>query len=155
MSTPPLPLEHEDLLLSIDCGTQSVRALLFDPRGTLVAKSQVALEDYVIPRPGWMEHDVDAFWGACAAACRQLWVGHPEWRVAVRGVGVTTQRGTIMPVDKRVPRRLTNSAGSAAALSVGRTASQADRASSALPPTGTRRILLRLPSTVTSPCSTE
>ncbi|HEX7637804.1 MAG TPA: FGGY-family carbohydrate kinase [Burkholderiaceae bacterium] len=96
-----MPLEHEDLLLSIDCGTQSVRALLFDPRGTLVAKSQVALEDYVIPRPGWMEHDVDAFWGACAAACRQLWVGHPEWRVAVRGVGVTTQRGTIMPVDKR------------------------------------------------------
>ena len=48
----------DDLLLSIDCGTQSARALLFDPRGQLVAKSQVALDDYVVEQPGWMAHDV-------------------------------------------------------------------------------------------------
>jgi len=91
----------DDLLLSIDCGTQSVRALLFDLRGELVARSQVALDGYVVPRPGWMEHDVDAFWGACAQACRALWVDHPERRVALRGVSATTQRGTLMCVDKR------------------------------------------------------
>ena len=98
-SLPPDPAS--DLLLSIDCGTQSVRALLFDLRGHLVGKSQVELNDYVVARPGWLEHDPDGFWAAAAQACRQLWEGRPEWRVAVRGVAVTTQRGTIMPVDKR------------------------------------------------------
>ena len=89
----------DDLLLSIDCGTQSTRALLFDPNGNLVAKAQVALDDYVIDRPGWMSHDVDGFWAACARACRQLWADRPELAAQVRGVSVTTQRGTIMPVD--------------------------------------------------------
>ena len=88
----------DDLLLSIDCGTQSVRALLFDVRGNLVAKSQLALDGYVVERPGWMTHDADGFWDACAAACRRLWDDGPQWRAAVRGVSVTTQRGTIMPI---------------------------------------------------------
>jgi sugar (pentulose or hexulose) kinase len=89
----------DDLFLSIDCGTQSARALLFDPRGNLVAKSQVALDDYVVERPGWLAHDVEGFWAACARACRQLWAERPELAARVRGVGVTTQRGTIMPID--------------------------------------------------------
>jgi len=89
----------DDLLLSIDCGTQSTRALLFDPNGNLVAKSQVVLDDYVVERPGWMSHDVEGFWLACARACRLLWLDHPEKAARVRGVSVTTQRGTIMPVD--------------------------------------------------------
>ena len=88
----------DDLLLSIDCGTQSARALLFDAFGNLVAKSQVALDDYVVDQPGWMSHDVDGFWAACARACRQLWLDRPELAAAVRGVTVTTQRGTIMPI---------------------------------------------------------
>ena len=89
----------DDLLLSIDCGTQSTRALLFDPRGQLVAKAQLALDDYVVEQPGWMSHDVDGFWDACARACRQLWAEHPGFAERVRGVTVTTQRGTIMPID--------------------------------------------------------
>jgi sugar (pentulose or hexulose) kinase len=101
MTDTPAPGAADDLLLSIDCGTQSVRALLFDLRGNLVGKSQVNLDAYVVAQPGWLEHDADGFWAATAQACRQLWDGHPEWRVAVRGVAVTTQRGTIMPVDKR------------------------------------------------------
>ncbi len=89
----------DDLLLAIDCGTQSARALLFDLRGNLVAKSQVALDDYVVEQPGWLAHDVEGFWAACARACRQLWLERPELAAAVRGVTVTTQRGTIMPID--------------------------------------------------------
>ena len=33
-------------LLAIDCGTQSVRALLFNPRGDLLAKARVPIEPY-------------------------------------------------------------------------------------------------------------
>ena len=89
----------DDLLLAIDCGTQSVRALLFDANGELVAKSQLRLDDYVVPEPGWLEHDVEGFWNAAAHACQQLWRTHASLRDAVRGVAVTTQRGTVMPID--------------------------------------------------------
>ncbi len=89
----------DELLLAIDCGTQSVRALLFDPSGELVARAQVALNGYVAAQAGRLEHDGDAFWTATAEACQQLWRDRPELRGAVRGAAVTTQRGTLVPID--------------------------------------------------------
>jgi len=88
-----------DLLLSIDCGTQSVRALLFDVAGDLVGRAQEPLRGYRLPEPGWLEHDGDGFWQAAARCCLALWTQDRGWRDAVRGVAVTTQRGTIVPVD--------------------------------------------------------
>jgi sugar (pentulose or hexulose) kinase len=99
MTTPATPVDAPPLLLSLDCGTQSVRALLFDLEGRLVAKSQRALDDYRHPQPGWMEHEAESFWRATAEACRALWADHAALKPAVRGVSVTTQRGTMMPVD--------------------------------------------------------
>lgn len=89
----------DELLLALDCGTQSVRALLFDLAGNLVASAREAFPDYQSPQPGWHQHDGDAFWLAAARCCQRLWVEHPARRVAVRGVAVTTQRGSLVPVD--------------------------------------------------------
>jgi sugar (pentulose or hexulose) kinase len=86
----------KDLLLAIDNGTQSVRALLFDPAGDLVAKSRVVLDGYVVAHPGWHEHDAESFWTHASAACMQLWAEHPELRERVAGVVATTQRGTVV-----------------------------------------------------------
>lgn len=91
--------EREDLLLAIDCGTQSVRALLFDPHGRLVGVGKRPLRDYHVPRPGWHEHDGELFWQSAAQACQELWAENAHWRESVRGVAVTTQRATIMPTD--------------------------------------------------------
>lgn len=41
-----------DLLLVIDQGTQSVRAMVFDLRGQLQAKSQVHIRPYYSRQPG-------------------------------------------------------------------------------------------------------
>ena len=46
-----------DHALAIDVGTQSVRAILFDPSGNLVAMGRVPIEPYVSPQPGWAEQD--------------------------------------------------------------------------------------------------
>jgi len=89
---------NDALLLAIDCGTQSVRALLFDLQGNLVAKSQIGLDGYTVPQPGWHEYDADALWQSAAKACQQLWQTHGPQRARVRGVAVTTQRGTILPI---------------------------------------------------------
>lgn len=87
-------------LLSIDNGTQSVRALLFDLAGNLVARTQVHLQAYFSDHPGWAEHDADGYWRAVGVACQRLWAAHPEMRAHVKGVAVTTQRGTVINVDK-------------------------------------------------------
>ncbi|MDT9001482.1 FGGY-family carbohydrate kinase [Paucibacter sp. APW11] len=89
----------DELLLAIDCGTQSVRALLIDARGQIVAKCQQAFDDYQSHQEGWLEHDAEGFWTAASAVCRGLWVQHAALKSAVKGVVVTTQRGTVVPVD--------------------------------------------------------
>ncbi|QGZ38754.1 FGGY-family carbohydrate kinase [Pseudoduganella flava] len=89
----------ESCLLAIDNGTQSVRALLFDLAGNLLAKSQVPLQPYFAIQPGWAEHDAEGYWQAVCTACRQLWEAEPALRARVAGVAVTTQRGTVVNVD--------------------------------------------------------
>jgi sugar (pentulose or hexulose) kinase len=89
----PMP---EPTILAIDNGTQSVRALLFDLRGNLVAKAQVPLEAYYSTQPGWAEHDPEGYWDAVCRACQELWIQPGVDRAAVQGVAVTTQRGTVV-----------------------------------------------------------
>jgi sugar (pentulose or hexulose) kinase len=76
-----------------------VRALLVDLHGHIVAKCQGALGGYVCIHPGWMEHDADAFWSATAGVCQGLWQEHAALRPRIRGLAVTTQRGTLVPLD--------------------------------------------------------
>jgi sugar (pentulose or hexulose) kinase len=86
----------EPTILSIDNGTQSVRALLFDLQGNIVAKAQVHLEAYFSEHPGWAEHDPEDYWQAVCTACQRLWAEYPAGRVSVKGVAITTQRGTMI-----------------------------------------------------------
>ena len=88
-------------LLAIDNGTQSVRALLFDLHGNLVDKSQVSIDSYQSPRPGWLENDPDAFWQALCRACQHLWANTSVPSSAVAGVVITTQRATTIALDKQ------------------------------------------------------
>jgi glycerol kinase len=50
-----------DLFLALDQGTQSVRAMLFDVDGQLVAKSQQYIEPYFSEHPNWAEQHATYF----------------------------------------------------------------------------------------------
>lgn len=95
-----------DLILAIDNGTQSVRALAFDLQGNLLAKARIPIEPYVAPQPGWAENDPDLYWDALCRACQELWVqaeaaGQPtNLRERIAGVALTTQRSTLINVDE-------------------------------------------------------
>jgi sugar (pentulose or hexulose) kinase len=89
----------EAYILSIDNGTQSVRALLFDLSGNLVAKTQVHLEPYYSDQPGWAEHKAEGYWQAVCLACQRLWATTTISKSQIKGVAVTTQRGTVVNVD--------------------------------------------------------
>ncbi len=88
-------------LLSIDNGTQSVRALLFDLDGNLVDKAQVAINSYQSPEPGWMENDPEAFWQYLCQACQLLWTKTAVPKSAIAGMVITTQRGTTIALDRQ------------------------------------------------------
>ncbi|NHZ41479.1 FGGY-family carbohydrate kinase [Massilia aquatica] len=85
-------------ILAIDNGTQSVRAILFDLKGNIVAKAQVHFESYFSEHPGWAEHDPEDYWQSLCRACEQLWRQPGADKAAVAGVAVTTQRGTVINV---------------------------------------------------------
>ena len=88
-------------LLAIDNGTQSVRALLFDLQGHLLAKAQVAIDSYHSPQPGWVENEPEAFWQTLCQACQQLWSSTDIPKSSIAGVVITTQRGTTIALDKQ------------------------------------------------------
>ena len=105
MSIPVTAAPTPDCILAIDHGTQSVRALLFDAQGRLLARASVPMA-YESPQPGWSEQAPEYFWRAVAEACQALWRTSPIPASAVRGVTVTTQRGTVINLDdERRPLR--------------------------------------------------
>ncbi|WP_256717800.1 FGGY-family carbohydrate kinase [Shewanella sp. UCD-KL12] len=92
--------DSQDWILTIDNGTQSVRALLFDLKGNLVAKSQVKLTPYESPNSGWCEQGGEYYWDNVCLACQQLWAQGVD-KSRIRGMSVTTQRGTMLPLDEQ------------------------------------------------------
>ena len=88
-----------DYILAIDNGTQSVRALVFDPCGNLVAKSRVPIEPYFSTAPGLAEQHPDVFWQAVCQACQEIWTMPGVSKDAIRAVALTTQRNTMINVD--------------------------------------------------------
>jgi sugar (pentulose or hexulose) kinase len=75
-----------------------VRALVFDLRGNLVAKSRVPLA-HDTPQPGWAEQDGDSFWDALCRATRTLFANGAVRKDAIKAVALTTQRATLLHVD--------------------------------------------------------
>ena len=87
-------------ILALDCGTQSVRAILFDKKGKLVGKVKQPFNPYVALQPGWAEQDTDIYWDNLAKVCQGLKKEYPkEWNEII-GVSLTTQRDTSVCVDK-------------------------------------------------------
>ncbi len=88
-------------ILAIDCGTQSLRALIFTEKGELAASRKVEYLSYVSPRPGWAEQDPMIYWNSLCLACNRLKADHPDLFQRIAGVGVTAQRSTMINVDAR------------------------------------------------------
>ena len=99
---------NNQTLLSIDCGTQSLRALIFSLTGDLLARAQIEYEPYFSVKPGWAEQDPEIFWDSLCRACRRLQIEEPDHFAAVAGVGVTSQRASMVSVEKNgIPLRPT------------------------------------------------
>ena len=66
----------KDLILSIDVGTQSIRAIVFNAAGDIMARERLEIHPYDSPKPGWAEHDPEYFWLKLAETTGRLAAGH-------------------------------------------------------------------------------
>lgn len=90
-----------NLLLAIDCGTQSLRALVFAPNGQLLEKVKLPYEPYFSNSPGWAEQDAEIYWESLCKACQEIKQRSPKLFSAIAGVAVTAQRNTTIVIDNR------------------------------------------------------
>lgn len=91
----------EGFVLAIDCGTQSVRGLIFDNTGQLLAKEKVEFEPYFSHHPGWAEQHPELYWQSTCEACKRLREKNSGLWERLSGISVTTQRDTGIPVDEK------------------------------------------------------
>lgn len=90
----------KEYVLSIDCGTQSIRALIFDEIGSLVTKEQVKFVPYVSPQAEWAEQDTAVYWDAICEACNNTKKNYPEYFNKIKAVSLAAQRDTVVLLDK-------------------------------------------------------
>ena len=87
------------LILSIDQGTTSSRAMVFDERGDTVAVAQEPVES-TFPAPGWVNQDASAIWETTLRVARQAIERSGHEATEIRGIGITNQRETTILWDR-------------------------------------------------------
>ncbi|MCX7865124.1 MAG: glycerol kinase GlpK [Novosphingobium sp.] len=88
-----------DLILVLDAGTTSTRAIAFDCTGEVVSMAQRELTQHY-PQPGWVEHDAGEIWDRTLACARQA-VTKAGGADRIACIGITNQRETVVAWDRQ------------------------------------------------------
>ena len=89
----------EQLLLSIDQGTTSSRAMLFAKNGQSVHTAQKEFTQH-FPQPGWVEHDAEEIWQTTIDVCRNAIKVASDKNATLVAAGITNQRETTVVWDR-------------------------------------------------------
>jgi glycerol kinase len=88
-----------DYILSIDQGTTSSRAVVFDRAGQVLAMAQREFAQH-FPQPGWVEHDAREIWQSQLAVMQQAMAQANIQASQLRAMGITNQRETTVLWDR-------------------------------------------------------
>jgi glycerol kinase len=91
-------------VLSLDQGTTSSRAVLFDEQSRIVRSEKEEFRQ-IFPRSGWVEHDPTAIWSTQLRTAKQVAMKYTH---KIAGVGVTNQRETTVVWDKHTGKPIHN-----------------------------------------------
>ncbi|RDE34583.1 glycerol kinase [Parageobacillus thermoglucosidasius] len=89
----------EQYILSLDQGTTSSRAILFNQKGEIVHIAQREFKQY-FPKPGWVEHNANEIWGSVLAVIATVLSETSIKPEQVAAIGITNQRETTVVWDK-------------------------------------------------------
>ncbi|HDV6257853.1 TPA: glycerol kinase GlpK [Staphylococcus pseudintermedius] len=94
-------------ILSIDQGTTSSRAILFNEEGEIVGVAQREFKQY-FPKSGWVEHDANEIWSSVLSVMASVLTENNVSANEVKGIGITNQRETTVVWDKETGRPIYN-----------------------------------------------
>lgn len=97
----------ETYILSIDQGTTSSRAILFNKQGAIVFSAQKEFTQY-FPRPGWVEHNANEIWGSVLSVIAEVLSESGIKPEQIAGIGITNQRETTVIWDKETGEPIYN-----------------------------------------------
>ena len=85
----------DPLILSLDQGTTSTRAILFTRDGQPLAEASRPLEQHY-PHDGWVEHDADEIFAASVSVLREVIAAAADRASDIAAIGITNQRETLV-----------------------------------------------------------
>ncbi|MEL6823644.1 MAG: FGGY family carbohydrate kinase, partial [Calditrichota bacterium] len=86
-------------VLTLDQGTTSSRAILFNSAGNIKAMAQQEFQQ-IFPQPGWVEHDANEIWHTQLTVARDALKKAGCTAEDIAGIGITNQRETTLVWDK-------------------------------------------------------
>ena len=93
-------MAEKNYVIAVDSGTQSIRAVLFDAQGNELAIEQAQYDPYFSLQPGWAEQRTEDYWSKFCLVTKGLMAKISIDPEAIAGLGITTQRNTVIPMDK-------------------------------------------------------
>lgn len=94
-------------IVSLDQGTTSSRAIVFDAAGAIVSVAQKEFRQ-IFPKPGWVEHDAHEIWSSQAGVIAEALAGGNIRAGEVACVGITNQRETTLIWDRKTGEPIGN-----------------------------------------------
>ena len=94
-------------ILSLDQGTTSSRAILFDDEGQIIKTAQKEFTQFY-PKAGWVEHDPMEIWGSQSGVASELLATTGIAAEEISAIGITNQRETTIVWDRHTGRPVYN-----------------------------------------------
>jgi len=94
-------------IISIDQGTTSSRAILFDLKGKPVYSSQKEFTQY-FPKSGWVEHNPEEIWSTTKKTLIDVINKSKKLKGKILTIGITNQRETTVLWDKKTGKAVYN-----------------------------------------------
>ncbi|MFQ5448274.1 MAG: FGGY family carbohydrate kinase, partial [Saprospiraceae bacterium] len=94
-------------ILSLDQGTTSSRAILFDKNGNIAAVEQQEFRQ-IFPKPGWVEHNANEIWNSQLNTMKAVLEKNGVAPEEVSAIGITNQRETTVVWNKRTGEPIHN-----------------------------------------------
>ncbi len=97
----------QPLILSIDQGTTSSRAMLFETDGTAFAVSQQEFTQF-FPQSAWVEHDPEEIWKTTIQTCQAVLAKAASANRTIAALGITNQRETTVIWNRKTGKAIHN-----------------------------------------------
>ena len=97
----------EKFILSLDQGTSSSRAIVFDHKGQIRAVAQREFTQH-FPKPGWVEHNPHEIWSSQASVIAEAITSIDINGLDIAAIGITNQRETTIVWDSETEEPIYN-----------------------------------------------